>query len=212
MLGERQSGGRGMQDAGQVATWALAFRIGERIVLSLVVVLVALVVTAGFWRSIQKIDFQFGQDKISGAANVVLATPVFALLALIGFAWVSFSNPIAVTVPAAASGAGEAASTGEVKFVGAVPGAPPPGSDVDFERGKAEGLVMSLNCVAQAAGDKVSPRDADALAVARLAALQPVWAADWGDFAAFRDWALGRSTAAPNPAARTVFEAVQPAC
>ncbi|HVL21993.1 MAG TPA: hypothetical protein VM422_13615 [Amaricoccus sp.] len=200
-----------MGDAGQIATWALAFRVGERIVLSLVVVLVALVVTAGFWRSIQKVDFRFGKDQISGAANVVLATPVFALLALIGFAWVSFSNPIAVTVPAAAAG-GQTASTGEVKFVGAVPGAPPAGSDVAFERQKAEGLVMSLNCVARAAGDKVSPRDADALVVARLTALQPVWAADWGDFAAFRDWALGRSAAAPDPEARAVLEALQPAC
>jgi hypothetical protein len=199
-----------MADAGQIATWALALRIGERVVLSGVVVLMALVVTAGFWRSIQKIDFRFGKDQISGAANVVLATPVLALVALIGFAWVSFSNPVAVTVPAA--GGGETASTGEVKFVGAVPGAPPPGSDAAFERRKAEGLVMSLNCVARAAGGAVSPRDADALAVARLAALQPVWAADWGDFAAFRDWALGRSTAAPDPEARGVFEAVQPAC
>jgi hypothetical protein len=199
-----------MGDAGQIATWALAFRIGERVVLSVVVVLVALVVTAGFWRSIQKIDFQFGQDKISGAANVVLATPVFALLALIGFAWVSFSNPVAVTVPAA--GTSETASTGEVKFVGAVPGAPPPGSDAAFERQKAEGLVMSLNCVAKAAGANVSARDADAVAMARLAALQPVWAADWGDYGAFRDWALGRSTAAPDPEARAVFEALPPAC
>jgi hypothetical protein len=200
-----------MDDAGLVATWGLAFRIGERVLLSLVVVLVALVVTVGFWRSIQKVDFQLSKDKVSGAANVVLATPVFALLALIGFAWVSFSHPVAVNVPGAPARAdAEVASTGGVSFTGAVAGRQV-GGNVDFERQRREGIVRSLNCVA-AAGNEISPREVDALAEARLEVLAPVWSEDWGEFEAFRAWAMGRSVEAPDPEAEAVFAAVHPAC
>jgi hypothetical protein len=204
-----------MDDPGTIAAWGLAFRIGERLLISAVVILVCLVVTVGFWRSIQKLDFTFSQDKISGAANVVLATPVFALLALILFAWVSFSHPVAVTVPGAAAGeAGDktaAADAGGVQYVGAVPGVAT-GGDLSFERRRAEDMVRSLNCVAIAAGPAVSPREADALAEARLAALLPVWPEEWGDQPAFRAWALGRSTAEPDPEAKAAFEAAHPEC
>jgi hypothetical protein len=203
-----------MDDPGAIAAWGLAFRIGERLVISAVVILVCLVVTVGFWRSIQKLDFTFSRDKISGAANVVLATPVFALLALILFAWVSFSHPVTVSVPAAGGKAGDEtaeADVGGVKYVGAVPSVAT-GGDVSFERRRAEEMVKSLNCVAIAAGTAVSPREADALAEARLAALLPVWSEDWGEQAAFRAWALGRSTAAPDPEAEAVFAAAHPEC
>ena len=106
-----------------VASTAFAFRIGERIALSIVVILVALVVTAGFWRSIQKVDFTLSKAGTSGGGTFVLATPVFALLALIGFAWVSFAHPITVAVPATAAErtAETAQAAGTVTMAGALP-------------------------------------------------------------------------------------------
>ena len=212
-----------MDDPGLIATWGLALRVVERVVISLVVILVCLVVTVGFWRSIQRVDFQLSREKLSGAANVVLATPIFALLALIGFAWVSFSNPVAISVPRPATAlaapaltgapaAEQVAAVGGVEFIGAVPGRRAPAPADGFERRRAEEMVKSLNCLARAAGGAVSPREVDALAEARLTALRPVWAEEWGDFGAFRDWALGRSTGAPDPEAKAIFAAAHPEC
>lgn len=201
-----------MDDTTLIATWAFAFRIAERIVISLVVILVSLVVTVGFWRSIQRIDFQLSREKVSGAANVILATPVFALLALIGFAWVSFSNPISVGLPAAGGEADQVAGDppGVITLSGSVPAPAAPGDDMALSRNLA--TVRSLNCIAGITGEGLSPRDADALRDARLALMQAVWQPDWGDPADFAAWATGRTTDAPDPEARAQFDQAHLAC
>jgi hypothetical protein len=142
-------------DPATVASTAFAFRIGERIALTVIVILVALVVTAGFWRSIQKVDFSLAKAGTSGGGTFVLATPVFALLALIGFAWVSFAHPISVAVPATASerSAEAAQVAGTVTMAGALPA---PQGDMEFARNTVRMRILSLNCLAQQAGDGVA--------------------------------------------------------
>lgn len=196
-------------DPAAVAAAAFALRIGERVALSLVVVVVALTVTLGFWRSIQRVDFDLG-DKLGGSARLVLATPVLALLALIGFAWVSFSNPITVTVPGISGEPGAHAAAGATSMIGAAPGTTPP-ANIDFARGEALGNLRSLNCALKGRSG-LAPREIDALARIRLALMLPVWDAAWGDPQAFRAWALGLSTDPPDPEARAVYEAEHPLC
>lgn len=107
------------------------FRIAERLGLSLIVLLVALVVMVGFWRSVQKLDVSDG-GKLGVAGSFALSTPVFVLLAIIGYAWVSLSFPIQVTGPAApaeatAAAGGRRASSGSVCKGGRrMPGRPGP--------------------------------------------------------------------------------------
>jgi hypothetical protein len=197
-------------DPATVASYAFAFRIGERIAISLVIIAVSLVVTRGFWKSIQKVDFTLGQGGVTGGGTLVLATPVFALLALIGFAWVSFSHPVSVTVPHAA-GMVQAEAATAVSLIGAVTERPPV-VDEAFQRGEAERQIQSLNCLAQQGGASVSPRDVDALAAVKLGLMLSIWAPDWGDPVAFDRWARGLSTAEPDSAARAVFDAVHPLC
>ena len=186
-------------DPAQLAAFVIALRVGERVVLSLVIILVALLCIAGFWRSMQKLDFSLARDKLSGSANVVLATPVFALLALIAFAWVSFSNPISVGSPATQPTA--------TSFIGATPTA----EITEFDRGRTAEMIRSLNCLASRA-DPATPRTEDALDLIRLHLMEAVWSPDWGEAADFRAITLGLSEAAPNPAARAFFADIHPLC
>lgn len=192
------------------------FRMVERLLLSGLIVLVSLAVMIAFWRSLQRIEFQVTRDKIGAGGTLVLATPVFVLLAMIGYAWVSLTNPITVaTTGAAAAGEGApgpVAAADRPLFIGVAPGRAADGAeDAAFERNLALGRVKSLNCYAAAAADP-SPRMTDDLAVAKLAMMRPVWTDEWGAFDAFAAWATGRSQDAPNAAARSAFEAVHPLC
>ncbi len=198
-------------DPATVASTAFAFRIGERIALSVVVILVALVVTAGFWRSIQKVDFTLSKAGTSGGGTFVLATPVFALLALIGFAWVSFSHPITVTVPSAAPD--RPAETSQTSRTVTMAGAlPTPQGDIDFARNAVRMRILSLNCLAQQAGDGLAERDADALAAVKVTLMRSVWDPAWGDPATLEAWATGVSVTEPAPPAREILQAVHPLC
>ena len=199
-------------DPVSVASTAFAFRIGERIALSAIIILVALVVTLGFWRSIQKLDFTLAKGGMSGGGNFVLATPVFALLALIAFAWVSFAHPITVSVPTTTAPdrqAETAQAVGTVTMAGALP---TPQGDIDFARHTVRMRILSLNCVAQKAGGGLAARDGDALEAVKVALLRSVWDPAWGDPAALEAWATGLSTSPPDPEVRTIFEAVHPLC
>ena len=213
-------------DPAQIVTLVIALRVGERVVLSLVVVLVALVCMAGFWRSMQKLDFSLSRDKLSGSGSVVLATPVFALLALIAFAWVSFSNPISVAGPPAAPGPQPSAAItapnvtgpslagpglGGPSFIGATPTAQTPVTD--FDRNRTAEMIRALNCVASGADAATrTPRNDDALDLIRLELMEGVWSPDWGDPADFRATTLGLSAAPANPAALAFFGDVHPLC
>ena len=192
------------------------FRIAERLGLSLIVLLVALVVMVGFWRSVQKLDVSDGGRR-GVAGRFALSTPVFVLLAIIGYAWVSLSFPIQVSGPAAPAEA-TAAAGGPQSFVGiGMPGRPadagparaaPP--DPGYALGQAQRMVRAINCAAKRAAP--DERLATDLTRARLALLAPVWPSAWGEPAAFADAVLGISGAEPNPLALEQFDRVDASC
>jgi hypothetical protein len=193
------------------------FRIGERIALSLIVVTLSIIVMVAFWRSIQKVDFQASRDKIGAGGSIILATPVFVLLALIGFAFVSLSNPISVSVGESRKDVAAVGSSGSGvrKFVGMTSdnssGRAMTANNIEFKRLRAAEKVMSLNCLLREAG-KTSARVSDDVAAVKLGLLKPVWSKEWGNFEAFDAWALGRSREDPDSEARAVFDKVHETC
>lgn len=202
------------------------FRIAERLTLTAIVLLVAAVVMVGFWRSVQKLDLAEG-GKIGIGGSFAFSTPVFVLLAIIGYAYVSLSFPIEVTQPAAppVAVAAEAEAGAEAAIrrflgVGGEPAAPvartapapaaAPVPDPDYELGQAQRLVRAVNCAARrAAPDERLETD---LIRARLALLAPVWPEVWGDRKTFADAVLGISGEPPHPLALEVFERVDSTC
>lgn len=188
----------------------ILFRLGERLILTAMVLIVSLVVMVGFWRSVQKLDIADG-GKLGFGGSFMFSTPVFVLLAIIGYTYVSLSHPVSFT-PGGVEGAGgskevaaqDIAAPGA--FVGASAGADPDGHELFL----AERKVRSLNCLA--GSGPLSPRVQDDLATVKLEILAPVWPTAWGDFNAFHDWALGLSTQAPVAAAQEAFAKVHVAC
>ncbi len=192
----------------------ILFRIGERLTLTAVVLVIAIVVMVGFWRSVQKLDVEY-TGKLGG--SFVFTTPVFVLLAIIGYSWVSLEHPIEVGPAGAGAAPGQSSDPAKVaassvagKFVGSAPIPDPTASDPDYDLIQAELKVRSLNCLAE--GKSLSPQVEDDLAAAKLMLLAPVWPAEWGDFVAFSDWAMGRSAAAPDADARAAYERLHVAC
>ncbi|MDD9914934.1 MAG: hypothetical protein OXT01_09775 [Rhodospirillaceae bacterium] len=177
------------------------FRIGERITLSALILIIAIIVMIAFWRSVQKIDFRITKENIGTGGSVLLGTPIFVLLTLVGYAFVSLSNPITVKTP-----------TEEI--TGSSRAIPAGGGKVDnaaFDRNNALEKVRSLNCLARNDADG-SARDQDNLAAIKVHLLQPVWSGAWGDFDQFSAWALGRSNSPPDPRARAVFDDLHQPC
>lgn len=177
------------------------FRMFERMTLTLAVIIVAIVVMVGFWRSVQKIDLtQGGSLGISG--SFVFSTPVFALLTIVGYAYVSLSHPIKVegqtlggaSAPQLASA--EGASPG---FLGMDRVAAEPAEDMEYARTIAQRRLRSLNCLAK--GRSLSPRLEDDLRDVKLALMLPVWEPAWGDPEGMSAWVRGESTEAPSAAA-----------
>jgi hypothetical protein len=206
-----------MENSAAIAGYVFLLRIAERLTLSVVVVIVALVVTIAFWRSVQKIDLSLGQGGLAGSANMLVATPVLALGALIGFAWVSFSNPI--TVSATAAPAESSVAQGEsVTMAGMLPGRsrsqdpPLPEQSTTDDREHTRDRLMYVNCLARAPAAATLPQAENLLTQVRLDLMRPVWASDWGSQPDFSDWATGKSSAPPNSAARAFFEGVHPLC
>ncbi|MCA8882241.1 MAG: hypothetical protein KDA50_00570 [Rhodobacteraceae bacterium] len=188
----------------------ILFRIGERLTLSAMVLLVAVVVMIGFWRSVQKIDLSEG-GKLGLGGSFVFSTPVFVLLAIIGYAWVSLEHPIQVMPPsgdAPTQTASAAAPAGQ--FIGSAAVAARDDADPGYDRAIAQRRIRSLNCLAL--DHTPSARTADDLAEIKLGILRDLWLPEWGDPAAFADWALGRSLDAPADAARAAWEEVHPLC
>jgi hypothetical protein len=188
---------------------ALYFRIAERITLTMIIILLCFVVMIAFWRSIQRIEIQLSKEKLGAAGSVVLSTPVFMLLALVGYSYVSLSNPVAIDL-------------GERKLVGVTHGASstrsrdaPTGQaaadNTAFERQRATNAIRSVNC---AVGDisKRTTQIQDDIAEVKLHLMKSVWMAQWGNYASFSDYVLGRSTAPPNREAQTIFEAEHSVC
>lgn len=184
------------------------FRIAERLTLSVVVLIIAIVVMVGFWRSVQKLDVAEG-GKLGIGGSFVFSTPVFVLLAIIGYAYVSLSHPISVA-PGGADAQTAAAEAGQGAFVGASGTVTDNSDDAAYDLSIAERKVRSLNCIAE--GQTLSPRLEDDLSSVKLAVLAPVWPAAWGSFDGFRDWSLGTSTQTPDADARAAFERLHIAC
>lgn len=179
-------------------TLALLFRIGERVALSVIIVVLSCVVMIAFWRSVQRVDFQVSREKLGAAGSIVLSTPVFLLLALVGYTYVSLSNPIAVDFERKRAFTGIASDSGASDAVEEV-------DNTDFERQRAVDEVRSLNCLAGGVA-KPSARVQDDFAAVKLRLLKPVWSDAWGVYEDFADSALGRSTEDPNPKALEIFE------
>ncbi|MCH2163114.1 MAG: hypothetical protein MK098_00445 [Marinovum sp.] len=87
----------------------------------------ALMLTVVLWKKIQSIDFSIAREEGQISASVTFAMPVFLLLTVILFAFISFSHPIQVewksgNVAAGADAPTEVASgTNEFKVVGYSP-------------------------------------------------------------------------------------------
>lgn len=185
-------------------TLTLLFRIGERVALSVIIVVLSCVVMIAFWRSIQRVDFQVSREKLGAAGSIVFSTPVFLLLALVGYTYVSLANPIAVDFK-------------NQSVTGMTSDREPPGSvggvdNTDFERQRAINEVRSLNCLVTGGGATLSARVEDDIDAIKLRLLEPVWLDDWGAYGAFADYALHRSTKAPNAAALIIFEGRHRVC
>jgi len=111
------------------------FRIGKRITLSALILNIAIIMMIAFWRSVQKIDFRTTKENIGTGGSVLLGTPIFVFLTLVGYSFVSLSNPITVKTP-----------TEEV--TGSSRAIPAGGGKVDnaaFDRNNALEKVRSLN-------------------------------------------------------------------
>ena len=189
----------------------ILFRMGERLTLTLVVILVALVVMVGFWKSVQKVDLTQG-GSLGVAGSFMFSTPVFVLLTVVGYAYVSLSHPISVggDGPSVAEEAPEVAQAdGARTFLGAAnDGVTRTASD--YARTVALRRVRSLNCLAE--GRVLSARLEDDLRAVKLDLMQGVWADGWGDPAAFAGWVEGTATDAPAAAAVRVFDDRHVAC
>ena len=181
------------------AIYAFAARLIERFVLTGLVLIIAIVVMVSFWRTLQKVDFKVSRDDIGASGTVVLATPVFMVLFLGGFAGIVLSYPINVNVTGLSEEVSEeteanAGASRQVALIGMSPSA----SITDVTA-----LISDINC-AEAAGE-FSPALSDALRDLKLAQMQVVWQPDWGDSAAFRQWVMGSDVVLPDARASQVF-------
>jgi hypothetical protein len=75
-------------------TWGV--RVFERTTLSFVILIISIIVIKSFWKSLQNIDIDISDKERSYKTNLIFVTPVFVLLILILFSYISFSHPITV--------------------------------------------------------------------------------------------------------------------
>lgn len=73
---------------------AVLVRLAERALLTTTILIVAIVIMIAFWKRVQRVQLELNRDDNVLKADVVFIMPVFLLLALILFAFVSFSSPI----------------------------------------------------------------------------------------------------------------------
>ncbi len=159
------------------------FRLAERAVMTTVVIMIAVTVMVAFWRSVQKMDFSGVKAAPDLKVSLLLNTPVFVMLALMGYAYVVLNAKISVDQENGFMGM----SSGEEN-----PRSTPRDGDqvsnaVDnsaLERNERLIALEGLNCLA--ANDEPLTEDLqDALVEAKLLLLQPVWSPDWQPYDAF---------------------------
>lgn len=172
----------------------ILFRMSERLLLTGMVVIVALVILVGFWKTVQRISIENG-GPVGLAGSTALSTPIFALLAIILYAWVSLSHPIAFTTAAALP---EAKTTDVATIGGATPeqftGAvntqtrPIAAQEVSiYALQRTRQQIWTLNCLADSA--TVRPSAESDLADIKLVLMGSVWQNEWGNRAQFETWA-----------------------
>ena len=181
------------------------FRLGERLTLTLVVLLVAFIVMVGFWRTVQEIHISEG-EKLGVSGTFVLSTPIFVLLTVIGYSWVSLSHPIQLTNNPLATDEQVAEATASSQFVAASPVRQATSSK---DLAETQGEIRSLNCLA---GASLNERDERALSSVKLTLMSAVWQESWGNVTDFARWARGFDFDEPNSAARDFFEARHATC
>lgn len=157
----------------------LLFRMVERLTLSAVIVLGVLVVMAGFWKGMTRLDLS--SDKLGIGGSALLATPVLMVALLVGYAWVSLSAPLTLD----AEGKFIGASAGSAPMRPAPLNATPGGADTSgLVLNDTRLMIGSLNCLASD-NPSADPGLLENFARAKLALLQRVWAPGWGDPEAF---------------------------
>ncbi|MEV8467719.1 hypothetical protein AB0T83_13125 [Fluviibacterium sp. DFM31] len=193
----------------------ILFRIAERLTLTAVVLLVALVVMIGFWRTVQKINLAEGAPLGLGG-SFVFSTPVFVLLALIGYAWVSLEHPIEVA-PAAVPEGTQLAEAGTTAggFIGAAPLYPDAGPGLQatgagYDASVAQRQLRSLNCLID--GQILSERTEIDVTDVKLTLMAGLWQPAWGNRSDFAAWARNMGGPTPSEEARTAWSALHPLC
>lgn len=188
----------------------ILFRMSERLLLTGMVLVVAIVVLVGFWKTVQRINIKDG-GPVGIAGSMALSTPVFALLAIILYAWVSLSHPIVFT-PASGTpdgGPDRVASVEAVdpgNFTGAAniqtqPIAPQEVSN--YARQRIRQQIRTLNCLAGTT--TVRPPAESELVEIRLTLMGTVWHSDWGTQTQFETWARTPNSNIEPPAAALDF-------
>lgn len=177
----------------------ILFRMSERLLLTGMVIVVALVVLVGFWKTVQRVSIK-DSGPVGLAGSMALSTPVFALLAIILYAWVSLSHPIAFTpaseTPATSTQApdpmrvADTASADPAQFTGAAntqTQAIAAQEVSSYARQRIRQQVWTLNCLA--ASTTVRPPAESDLSDIKLALMGSVWSPDWGNQTQFEFWA-----------------------
>ena len=201
-----------MTELDSIIVYTFVARLGERFILSLVVISIALVSMIAFWRSVQRIDFSLSQDKLGSSASIAFATPLFVLLVVVGFAYISYAHPVSVALPlrtdngAAPQTSGN--SLGTVTLTGAAGiDVQPTTDDYVMRFNQARTALRSLNCIVQVSKN-LSTRDEKAVDSAKVALILDVWQLDWGDPDLLGAWALAGQEQEPVPEVLKLYQGV----
>lgn len=194
----------------------LYFRMAERLALTVVIVLVSLTVMVSFWRTVQKIDLTDG-GKLGLAGSFAFSTPVFVLLTIIGYAWVSLSNEIMIGENnAAMMGAGQRVETDPelqalLREMRTEEQKTTPPTDRANDLSRLEEKLWAINCAAR---EQDLPQPVQrGLVTAKLALIEPLWdPVLWGPFAQFETWARSGAGPAPAEVPKALYEGVDPRC
>ncbi|MEM9577415.1 MAG: hypothetical protein AAF999_10425 [Pseudomonadota bacterium] len=196
----------------------ILFRMSERLLLTGLVIVVALVVLVGFWKTVQRVTIKDG-GAVGLAGSIALSTPVFALLSIILYAWVSLSHPIAFTpgTPDETGAAAEIAAAGSGgggQFTGAVnpqSHLQTPTEVSSYARQRTRHQIWTLNCLAEST--TVRPPAQSDLDEIKLRLMQAVWDDGWGNLPQFENWVrTPNSGVEPSQEARVFFEGKHNGC
>lgn len=196
----------------------IVFRMSERLLLTAIVILVALVVLIGFWKTVQKVTVKDG-GPLGIAGSMALSTPVFALAAIILYAWVSLSHPISYTAASpmpevAAEQVAASAESVSGQFVGSVSTQSRMVGSTEvssYARQRTRHQIWTLNCIADAT--TVRPPAQSDLTEVKLRLMQEVWHSDWGNRLEFESWARSPSEGvAPSEQALEFFDGRHTGC